>query len=78
MPFTGTPFLHQQTDLSFQVSHRRNAHDFNSDTFINTMTKENGRAAELRNTSRCRIRWWQVRCDHSQAGRVSWFCLWEL
>lgn len=52
MPFTGTHFLHQQADLSFQVPHRRNAHDFNSDTVINTMTKENGRAAELQN---CRI-----------------------
>gem|GEM_PF-6447433 len=52
MPFTATHFLHQQADLSLQVPGRRNANDFNSDTFINTMTKENGRAAELQN---CRI-----------------------
>jgi hypothetical protein len=49
MPFTATHFLHQQADLSLQVPGRRNANDFNSDTFINTMTKENGRAAELQN-----------------------------
>jgi hypothetical protein len=48
MPFTGTHFLHQQADLSFQVPRRRNANDFNSDTAINTMTKENGRTAEYK------------------------------
>ena len=48
MPFTGTHFLHQQADLSFQVPRRRNANDFNSDTVINTMTKENGRTAEYK------------------------------
>ena len=42
--FNGIHFLQRPADLSFQVTSRRNTNDFNSDTVIKTMTKENGSA----------------------------------